>query len=365
MKHRHVLSVMWLAWCSGAVATAGTLNFMPAEGYSSELVWSGGEAAHFAVDGGRYFLYGTQRTGGEAHNVVRMFDGMGMVEVGRSPAFAGSQYSPDAITAVNGDVYWASARGTSKTNLYRSSLVGDTWVTSTVIDESEGINMFSLSTDGSRVFGVGLDQTGTNVAFYLDDTDRYNVLAQLPGIGSGGSGFDPEGNFFAGAFGDDFAAHMYAFSADQIADRIEGTHDAPYSIADALADHVVPGNASAIMEGDGGRLFGAVFNPSFTGSDPYAFDLASGTWERLGVLAGDGLALATDLYHRDGGVYFLAKDDFGTGAAAAIYRVTPEPATGALLLLGAVAAWSRRKRPDGADRQCQVMTLTGYGEEVR
>ena len=333
----------------GVVAGAanGALTFSPAPGYSATPIWSGADASHFAVDDGDVFVYGaTEVGGGQYQNEVRWYDGASTVTIASSDAYSGTGYSPDAITAVNGAVYWAHAASYlsgGAATLYRTSYDGANWNTSTVFDGSAGINVFSLSTDGERVFGVGLDAGGNNVAFYLDDSETYQVFAEIPEY-SGGSGFDSQGNFYAGAADSAFSSHMYAFTAAQVADRVGGVQATPYSISDAVDDLLVPGNGSPVMESDGALIYGVNYNGSFTGTDPFAFDVASGDWWSLGTLSGADAAVTSDMYARDGDVYFMAKNAWGNGSEAIIYRLVPEPASVMLLALGATVALARRRR---------------------
>lgn len=314
-------------------------TFHPASGYAATEIWSGADAAHFAVRGDDVLIYGSEDVGGgQRENVVRLFDGSTTVEIARSPAYAASDYFPDAITATSDAVYWAHAQSYangSAANVYKTTFDGATWQTTKVLDESAGVNVYSLSTDGTHVLGTGLNSTGTNVAFYLDQTDDYGVLAEIPADATGGSGFDPAGNFFAGAWsvGGDFANHVYQFSAQQVADRITGVQPMPFAAGDAQADLLVSGNASTVMESNGAYLYGTQFNALFSGTDPFAYDLSSGVTTVLGTLSGAGTPVATDLYARDGGVYFMAKDDWINGSAR-IYRVVPEPAALLLVVLG-------------------------------
>ncbi|MCK4341799.1 MAG: PEP-CTERM sorting domain-containing protein [Phycisphaerae bacterium] len=341
----------WLALASitGGSAVAA-LEFTPAAGYIAGEVWSGPGAAHFAVESGSYYIYGAEEVAPDQwQNVVRQYDGVGTIEIARSSTYATDAYFPDAITVAGGDVYWAHAQSFTAggaANLYKSWFDGGTWNTTQVLDESADINVYSLSTDGDNVFGVGLDNNGSNVAFYLDDSENYNVLAELPADASGGSGFDPAGNFFAGAWsvGGDWCDHMYEFSAQQVADRLAGTQATPYAAGDALADYIVPGNASAVMESDGANLFGVEYNATWSGTNPYAFDLADGTATSLGTLSGAATTVSTDMYYRAGDIYFMGKDDWGTGGEAVIYRLVPEPATLFMLASGALLLRRRRRR---------------------
>lgn len=322
-------------------ATAA-LEFTPAAGYSATEVWRGSGAAHFAMDAGSFYLYGAEQVApGQWQNIVRRVSGATTTEIARSPTYATNAYLPDAITAVGNNVYWAHVRssaGGAAATLYKTAFDGQDWQTTTIFDQSAGINIYSLSTDGQHVFGVGLGSDQANVAFYLDDADQYRVLAHIPAEASGGSGFDPAGAFFAGAWsvGGDWADHMYEFSAQQVADRLAGTHPAPYTAGEAVADHLVPGSVSPVMESNGPLLFGTQYNATWSGLDPYAYDLATGDATTLGTLSGADTAVCTDLYCRDGAVYFLAKDAWTTGGEAVIYRLVPEPGTMALLAGGAL-----------------------------
>ena len=346
MRSRGIIGGLVASWTVVGTACAG-LMFDPAPGYDVTPVWSGADAAHFAVDGGANYIYGaTDVGGGQFRNVVRLYDGAATVTIAESPNYGGSAYSPDAITALNGEVYWAHVGGMALagvTTLFKTWHDGAAWNTTTVFDESAGINVFSLSTDGDRVFGVGLDSGGANVAFYLDDDEAYQVFAEVPGY-SGGSGFDVEGNFFTGATDVSFATHMYEFSADQVADRINGIETSPYPLIAAVNDHVVPGNGSPVMESDGALLYGVGYNNNFSGTTPFAYDLDAGTTTLLGTLSGATTVVATDMYDRDGGVFFLAKDNWGTGQDAVIYQLVPEPSSVLMLVAGATIVATRRKR---------------------
>jgi len=340
-----------LAWASTADTAVAALTFAPATGYSAEEVWAGTDASHFAVENGNFYILGAEEVAADQfQNVVRVFNGTSTIEIGRSPVYTTNTYFPDAITVVDGEVYWAHARGhpSYDANVYKTSFNGSAWETTTVLDESEGIGAFSLSTDGNGVFGVGLDDAGSNVAFFFDDADQYDVFADIPGDGSGGSGFDPAGNFFAGAWsvGGDYMSHMYEFSAEQVGDRLDGTQATPYTATDAIDDHFVPGNASAVMESDGADLFGTEYNATWTGTDPYAFDLDSGVSTSLGTLSGADTSVSTDMYYRDGDVFFMGKNDWVSGGEAVIYRVVPEPTSLCLLAGGALLGLRHRCKPE-------------------
>ena len=330
-------------------AANGALSFNPAPGYTATPIWSGADASHFAVDDGDVFVYGaTEVGGGQYRNEVRWYDGVSTVTIASSDPYTGTQFSPDAIAVVNGAVYWAHAASFvsgGAATLYKTTYDGVDWNTSAVFTGSASINVFSLSTDGHRVFGVGLDAGGDNVAFYLDDNDTYQVFAALPEY-SGGSGFDPQGNFYAGAVDSSFTAHMYAFSASQVADRINGTQVTPYGIENAVDDLLVPGNGSPVMEGDGSLLYGVDYNGSFTGTDPFAIDVDTGDSWSLGKLSGASTAVTTDMYARDGDVYFMAKDAWGSGSEALIYRLVPEPASVMMLAAGMTVLLTRRRREE-------------------
>ncbi len=319
----------------GTPPTLGSLTFTPAAGYSATAVWSGGNAAHFAVDGGQLYVYGAESIGaGQFQNVVHVIDDGVPTEIARSAAYATDAYFPDAITVANGAVYWAHVQSFlagSAANVYQTTNVGGTWQTQTLLDENAGANVYSLSSNGNGVFGTGADTSGSNVAFYFDDSDQYQKFADLPTY-SGGSGFAPDGTFFGGAVDGSFNSLMYEFSAAQIADRLAGT-SAAYAPGDAANSYLVPGNASAVMESDGTLLFGSQYNATFTGTDPFAFDLSDGSSELLGTLSGAGTTVATDFYYDDGAVYFMAKDDWASGGEAVIYRVVPEPTAFGLLIL--------------------------------
>ena len=207
-----------------------------------------------------------------------------------------------------------------------------------MVEDAFGLQPFSLSTNGDYVFGVGR-KDGRSVAFYLDDNDQYQMFADLSEGYSGGSGFDPYGNFFAGDY--DAGPLMYEYGAQQVADRLAG--GAPYSAADAIADLIVPSNSSAVMESNGLELFGTEYNPTYTGTNPYAYDLGDGSIFSLGVLSGADTTVSTDMYAREGAVYFMGKNDWTSGSQAVIYRLVPEPAS-LCLLLGGLALTARRRR---------------------
>ncbi len=337
-------------WSHSAQAA---LTFSPSAGWSSTEVWSGTNASHFAVGDDGFYLYGAEQVGTDGggspvhQNVVRHFDGVNTVEVARSPSFTGSNYSPDAITVVNGDVYWAHVQSFSlggSANVYKSTFDGTNWATSSVLDESAGANVFSLSTDGNRVFGSGVAPSGDNAAFYFDDSDSYTVFADLGGA-SGGSGFDSSGNFYAGLFDFVDGSTVLEYSAAQVANRVGGAQATPYDGADAIGSYLVPGTGSPVMESDGANLFGVEFDGTFTNSNPYAFDLQTNTSELLGTLSGAAANnLTTDVYARDGSVFFMGRDGFGPFGDAAIFQVIPEPATFALLLAGGGLVLVGRRR---------------------
>ncbi|GJM23644.1 MAG: hypothetical protein DHS20C16_00590 [Phycisphaerae bacterium] len=349
-----VLSVLVpLCGTFGVSSARGALAFTPSPGWSSSEVWSGTNASHFAVGDDGFYIYGAEQVGTDGggnpthQNVVRRFDGVNTIEVARSPVFSGSNYSPDAITIVNGDVYWAHVQSFSlggSANVYKSSFDGANWVTSSVLDESVGANVFSLSSDGDRVYGAGVDSTGGNVAFLFDDADDYTVLADLGGA-SGGSGFDPAGNFYAGFFDFVNGSTVRKYSAAQLADRANGTQTTPYDASDAIDGFAVPGTGSPVMESDGASLFGVEFDGTFTNSSPFAFDLLTNTSESLGALSGAATNnLTTDLYARDGNVFFMGRDGFGPFGDATIFQLVPEPATFALLLCGGGLVLAGRRR---------------------
>jgi len=345
-----VLALSIVSLCGTAF---GALTFSPSPGLSSSEVWSGSNASHFAVDGGAFYIYGAETVGTDgggnpiSQNVVRRFDGVNTIEIARSPQFTGNNYSPDAITVVNGEVYWAHVQSFAlggSANVFKTSFDGSQWVTSSVLDESAGANVFSLSTDGNQAYGVGAGSSGDNVAFFFDGSDDYTVLAELGGA-SGGSGFDPDGNFYAGLFDFSDGPKMRKYSAAQLAARASGAQASPYTASDAVDSFAVPGTGSAVMESDGGSLFGAAFDGTFTNSNPYAFDLQTNTSSLLGTLSGAAVNnISTDLYARDGSVFFLGRDGFGPSGGATIFELVPEPATLALMLCGGSVVLLRRRR---------------------
>ena len=340
-----------LAWASTADTVVAALTFAPAAGYTAEEVWSGTDASHFAVENGNYYILGAEEVAADQfQNVVRMFNGTSTIEIGRSPVYTTNTYFPDAITVVDGEVYWAHARGypSYDANVYKTSFNGSAWETTAVLNETQGLGVFSLSTDGNGVFGVGLDGAGGNIAFFFDDADQHNVFADIPGDASGGSGFDPSGNFLAGSWSvdGDYASHMYEFSTQQVADRLDGMQTTPYATGDAIGDYIVPGNVSAVMESDGNRLFGTEYKPDWSGTDPYAFDLDSGASTSLGTLSGADTTVSTDMYNRDGDVFFMGKNDWVSGDEAVIYRVVPEPTSLGPLVGGALLGLRHRRKPE-------------------
>ena len=351
-RHRVLMVLISIATGAAAGGTAtATLDFDPTEGYSVTPVWSGPDAAHFAVQGDSYYIYGRQDIGeGQYQNVVRLYDGLTTSDVARSPAFAENEYSPDAITATaNGAVYWAHARSFSSAIIYKSTydLQQQQWETVPVLDESADLLVYGLSTNGSYVFGTAAvydpdTQVYDNQAFCIDDDDVYHQLVIMPGQYSGGSGFDPEGNFYAAA-GD---GHVYTYSAQQVADRLNGVHTEPYAPGEAIDDFFIQyGTGSPVMESDGLSLFGSVYKGDWTGMDPYAYDLDDDeSMTMLGVMSGGAAAsVATDLYARNGAVYFMGKNDWTCGTEAVIYRLVPEPAS-LCLLVGSLALAARRRR---------------------
>jgi hypothetical protein len=324
-----------------ALPSVGALTFTPAPGFVATDVWSGADAAHFAMYGGNLYIYGSQQTGvDEYQNVVRVFDGASTTEVARSPVFGPDEYSADSITVANGEVYWGHTRGFTETTVYKSTQSGGGWSTVAAIDASRNVTVYSLSSNGDSVLGVAVDNdTGGNEAFFLNGSDEYQVFAAGLDDYSGGSGFDPLGNFYAGGVsGMDFSANMYRYSSQQVVDRLTGAQATPYSTADAVGVYAVPNNASAVMESDGLVIYGSDYNATFTGTNPYWYDLNDGTHGLLGELSGADTVVATDLYYWEGATYFLAKDSWATGAEARIYRVTPEPMTLVLLLCGLAVA---------------------------
>ncbi len=330
---------LWLMILSvTALPSAGALTFTPASGFVATEVWSGADAAHFAMYGGNLYIYGSQQAGVDQYqNVVRVFDGTSTTEVGRSPVFGPAAYSADSITVANGEVYWGHTRGFTETTVYKSTQSGGGWSTVAAVDAAQNVTVYSLSSNGDAVFGVAVDNdTAGNEAFFLDgNNDEYQVFAGGLDDYSGGSGFDPSGDFFAGGYdATNYAATMYRYSAQQVVDRLTGTQTTPYGSADAIDVYTLPSNASAVMESDGLVIYGSNYNATFTGTNPYWYDLNDGTHGLLGELSGADTAVATDLYYREGATYFLAKDSWATGAEARIYRVTPEPMTLTLLLCG-------------------------------
>ncbi len=339
MRGLRLLVVGVTAW-SAMGTTVAQLDFTPAPGFVANEVWSGSGVAHFAIEGGALYIYGAEAIGGgQFQNVVRLFDGAATTEIARSPAYAQDTYFPDAIAVANGEVYWTHATSYptgSHANLCKTTFDGLSWTTTEIIDESASIGVYGLCTNGQRVFGTGLSAANVNVSFYLDETDGYNVFAELPADASGGCGFDPEGDFFAGAWsvGGDYDNHMYRYSAQQVSERLTGIQPGPYTSADAIADFLVSGNGSPVMESDGTSLFGTQYNSTWTGLDPYTYDLQTGITTSLGTLSGAATNVVTDMYARDGSVYFLGKNDWGTGSEAVIYTMVPEPSSLYLLAVG-------------------------------
>lgn len=325
-------------------AAPAALTFQPAAGSSVQEVWAGSYGAHFAPHGADLFIYGAEPIGGNQwQSVVRVFDGVTTTEVARSATYAAGTYYPDAITVCGGAVYWAHVQSYSAggaATIYKTVHDGMSWETSEILATSAGVNVYSLSTDGVHVLGTGVGASGDNVAFYLDDVGSYQVLADLP-VYSGGTGFDLAGNFYAGAMDAGYAAHMYRFSAQQITDRLSGAQPTPYTTADALADYLVPDNASPVMESDGAKLYGTQYLWGSGAVQPYAYDLAGGASTSLGTLSGADTLVTTDLYYRDGAVWLMGKSGWTTGAEAAIYRLVPEPGALALLLVGFAVARRR------------------------
>ena len=90
------------------------------------------------------------------------------------------------------------------------------------------------------------------------------------------------------------------------------------------------------MESDGTSLFGTEFNATWTGTDPFAYDLASASATSLGTLAGADTTVCTDMYFRGGDTLFMGKDSWTTGQESVIYRLVPEPASLWLLACGAL-----------------------------
>lgn len=332
------------------VAAQAAVTLTPAAGYAASPVWSGSGVAHFAIAADTFYVAGVIASGpGQQQLVIQQFDGSATIPIAASAAFSTGAYYADALAAVatprGAAVYWVQAQSFGAggySNLYRTAFDGGMWTTTKLVDESEHLTFYSLSTRGGRVLGTGLTPTGTNAAFYFDDADEPQVFAALPALASGGSGFAPNGDFFAGAFGDDFVSRMYEFSAAQVAARLSGAQATPYAAGDALAVHSVLNNASAVMESDGARLYGSNYNATFTGSDPYAHELGNANAIALGTLGGAPTTVATDFYARDGVVYFLGKDDFATGAQATIFALLPEPAACVALCLLAAIGGRRR-----------------------
>jgi hypothetical protein len=135
---------------------------------------------------------------------------------------------------------------------------------------------------------------------------------------------------------------MYEFTAQQVADRLDGTHATPYSAVDADDDYIVSGNGTAVMESDGEHLFGVQPNATWTGTNPFVFDLAGLTTEVLGELSGSDTTVSTDMYYRDGNIFFLGKDDWTCGGEAVIYHVVPEPGS-SWLMAGGIALLARKR----------------------
>jgi len=340
----------WIAGLTLAAACGtapAALTFTPAPGYTATPVWSGANGAHFAVDNGGFYVYGKESAGAnEYQNTVRFFDGTATVEIARSPIYSGSEYSPDAITAVGGAVYWAHARSFASADVYRTAFTGGIWTTEKVLDASAGVTVYGLSTDGTRVFGTGLNG-GDSIAFILDNPGHCRILVSGLETYSGGSGFDPAGNFYAGGVDTGFAAHTYRFTAQQVADRVGGARATPYAVVEAVNAYAVPNNGTPVMENDGSHLFGQQYKSDWSGTDPFAYNLAGGATRLLGSLSGGApYNVTTDMYSRDGGLYFMGKSDWVSGAEAAIYRLVPEPGTLAFLCLGILGL--RR----GAVRRC-------------
>lgn len=367
-----------------SAGTLAALQFTPAPGYTAIEAWSGANVAHFALERGKYYLYGAEPLGGgQWQNVVRLYDGRETVEIARSPAYATNAYFADAITALGGEVWWAHVQGSPNyyANVLRTTDTAGTRVTTTVLDESQGIQVYSLCTNGQRVFGVGFDATATNVAFFFDDQQQYAVLAEIPGLASGGSGFDPAGSFFAGAYGFDANSYMYEYSAQQVADRVSGAQATPYTPGDAVAVHVVPSNYAAVMESDGYALLGSQYNGGFTGTNPFAYDLSGGTTASLGTLAGAPTTVCTDLYSVRGDVVFLAKNSWTNGDQVVIYRLEPdenyyvteviayEPAPGQFVQEpnysepNAALGWPAGGDPNAPDNS-SLVTLGGFGGRI-
>jgi hypothetical protein len=331
-----MLSVRWLAVVGvlGAVLDArAQLAFVPETGYAVEEVWRGANVAHLAVGEGSFYLYGAEDVGGGLlQSVVWRHDGEALFEIARTASYGAYSYFPDAITVCGNDLYWVHAEGAPDfyATIMKTWFDGRQWQSLALVEAMAGLTVFSLCTNGAQVFGTGFSAAGTHVAFFLDEQDQYRVFAELPALASGGSGFDPAGSFYAGAYGYDYASYMYQYTAQQVADRVSGVQALPYTAGDAVAVHVVPDNGSAVMESDGYRLFGVEYNATYTGTNPYAFTFASGASAPLGQVVGAATTVAADVHHRRGWVILLAKNDWSTGSEAVVYRVerdTPPYAT--------------------------------------
>jgi len=195
------MGVAVLGWAVVAVlglpvaAARAALVFTPATGYAASTAWSGGDAAHFAVTDGAFYLAGVTDVGnGQQQLVIRQFDGSTTTSIAASDPFASGAYYADALTAVAtpgaAAVYWVQAQAFGAggySNLYRTAFDGATWSTTKLVDEAQHFTFYSLSAGGGRVLGTGLSPAGSNAAFFLDAGGAPHVLAELPALASGGA----------------------------------------------------------------------------------------------------------------------------------------------------------------------------------